>query len=99
MNAPLKAWGRVQEVFFGGEVNTVVTIDETNSAIRWKLNYGHVVADTSRVLGDLVAVAAPSGGERFYAVDRNGTIHGWSTEMLAPLADVPGSACSGAPAK
>lgn len=93
MNTQLKAWGRVERVFFAGESGTVITVDETSAAIRWLVNYGKVRADTSRTLGDIVKVGAPVGGAFFLGLGRDGSVHGWRSSDLEPLGDLPAALC------
>jgi hypothetical protein len=85
MNAPLKPWGRVRRVFFAGDVGSVVTIDETNMAINWLINYGNVKAQATRELGSMAVFGVPPGGTLFYGVDSAGSVHAWRSSDLEPI--------------
>lgn len=91
MNAPLQPWGRVKAAFFAGEVGSIVTVDETNTAIRWAVNYGNVQPAVTRHLDGLDIVRAPTAGQFFAGVDSAGVLHAWRSGDLEPLESSLGS--------
>ncbi len=95
MNTQLKAWGRVRAVFFAGSVESAVTIDESDSAIRWHINHGNVKAGESRQIEEMTAVGVPAGGGRFHALDAAGNILSFDALTMEPLTGSPAAGCSG----
>lgn len=93
MNTQLTAWGTVRHLFFAGNVNEVVTIDETDTAIHWFVNSGNVMADTSEALGDVVTVGVPIGGDIYYGLDASGVVRGWRSGTLQPFGEVATRLC------
>jgi WD40 repeat protein len=93
MNAQLKAWGRVEKLFFAGDVAEVVTIDETNAAIHWLVNYGKVHADTTLTLEEPVALGVPAGGNHFYSLGRDGRVRAYRSGDFTPLGEAEGVMC------
>lgn len=85
MNTQLAPWGGVKAVFFAGEVGSIVTVDETNTAIRWAVNYGNVRVAVSRHLAGIDRVQAPAAGQYFAGVDSAGVLHGWRSGDLESL--------------
>lgn len=92
MSAALQPWGKVKAVFFAGEVGSIVTVDETNTAIRWAVNYGDVRAAVSRHLDGMDVIRAPVAGQFFAGVDSAGILHAWRSGDLEPLQSSLGTA-------
>lgn len=91
MNAPLQPWGRLKAAFFAGEVGSIITVDETNTAIRWAVNYGNIRAAVTRPLPGIDVVGAPLAGQFFAGVDSAGVLHAWRSGDLEPLESSRGS--------
>lgn len=77
LSAPLQAWGEVRQVFFVDGNAAVITIDETDSAIRWLVNYGKVKSDRTANLGTLRATAVSADGSTFFTFDTSGHLKAW----------------------
>lgn len=93
LSAPLKAWGEVRQVFFVAGNAAVVTIDETDSAIRWLVNYGKVKSDRSANLGTLRASAVSADGAGFYTLDTSGRIKAWDASNLEAVEATDSTLC------